>query len=270
MFLITDLEARPLDPGYAQAAVTKAANPGARRRPWMNTAIICTAVAVGFGAAMSTNALRIPLPDAREARLVLEQQIRTRNEAVTQASERIDALTAEISALQTEVADPSDDLSAATILFDGLGNGTVAVTGPGLVITLTDGGSGGLGEQTVASLVRDSDIQQAVQALWAAGAEAIAVGDQRLTMTTAIRNAGAAVLVDLTPVPGPTFVITAIGDPAQLEAGWVASPAARYFRLLSSEFGINSTVAAWDILAVPARSQNLLHFATPMDREIPQ
>ena len=265
MDLINQLVQRPLDPGYAQAAATRIANPDARQRPWLKPIVLLGTIAVGFGATVSAHAIRIPQPAAREARLVLEQQIRSRNEAVTAALSRLDTLGAEITALQDDVGNVGEDLSPAAIWSDNLRNGTVSVEGPGLVVTLTDGGVGGLAEPTPESLVRDSDIQQVVQALWASGAEAIAVGDQRLTMTTAIRNAGAAVLVDLTPVPGPTFVITALGDPGALEAGWNASAAPAYLRLLSGEFGINSSVATQQNLTVPARMQNILHFAAPTD-----
>ena len=61
-----------------------------------------------------------------------------------------------------------------------------------------------------------------VNALWAAGAEAISINGQRLGPTTAIRFAGEAVLVDFRPVTNP-YEISAIGDPDTLPAS--SSPA---------------------------------------------
>ena len=60
------------------------------------------------------------------------------------------------------------------------------------------------------SRVLDVDLQSVVNALWAAGAEAIAINGQRLTATSTIRAAGDAVLVDYRPVTSP-YEVAAIG-----------------------------------------------------------
>ena len=65
--------------------------------------------------------------------------------------------------------------------------------------------------------MRDGDLQLVVNALWAAGAEAISINGQRLGPTTAIRFAGEAVLVDFRPVTNP-YEVSAIGDPDTLSA----------------------------------------------------
>jgi uncharacterized protein YlxW (UPF0749 family) len=68
--------------------------------------------------------------------------------------------------------------------------------------------------------VRDADLQDVVNGLWAAGAEAVAVDGQRLTALSAIRSAGESVLVDLRPL-SPPYTVEAVGDPAALEVGFV-------------------------------------------------
>ena len=55
-----------------------------------------------------------------------------------------------------------------------------------------------------------SDLQKVANDLWAAGAEAIAINGQRLTATSTIRSAGAAILVDFRPVTSP-YEVSAIG-----------------------------------------------------------
>jgi len=264
MTLLNEVMQRPLDPSYAAAAANKT-DAQARKRWWFQLGIALGGIALGFAVTAAVGGLRIPQPAAREARLALEQQIINRNTSIATATTQLDALTADISQLQQAALNGADDDLIALIKTDGLHNGAVPLTGPGLVVTLIDGGSGGLAEPTPGSLVRDSDLQHVVQALWAAGAEAIAVADQRLTMTSAIRNAGAAVLVDLVPVLGPTFVITAIGDPAGLEAGWLASTAPAYLQFLSNEYGIRSSVAQQAELKVPAAAPHILHYATAAD-----
>src|SRR5699024_11863661 len=57
--------------------------------------------------------------------------------------------------------------------------------------------------------VTDGDLQIAVNGLWAAGAEAVAVNGQRVGPTTAIRTAGSAVLVDFRPL-SPPYRITVV------------------------------------------------------------
>ena len=80
----------------------------------------------------------------------------------------------------------------------------MAVTGPGITVTLDDSadavsgsdparGSSGFEEGRVSA----ADLQIVSNGLWAAGAEAISINGQRLTTRSAIRFAGQAILVDL-------------------------------------------------------------------------
>ena len=54
--------------------------------------------------------------------------------------------------------------------------------------------------------VLDRDLQVMVNALWAAGAEAIAINGQRLTARSAIRYAGEAILLDFRPLVPPNVM----------------------------------------------------------------
>ena len=63
--------------------------------------------------------------------------------------------------------------------------------------------------------VYDRDLQDVVNALWLAGAEAMSINGQRLTAATAIRSAGEAILVNSRPLSPPSLV-HAIGNPAPL------------------------------------------------------
>lgn len=261
MTLLTEMMERPLDPSYAEAAANRE-NANTSKRSWFKLMVALGGIALGFAVTAAVGGLRLPAPVAREARLALEQQITNRNNDIATATENLDLLNKDIAELQEAALGAANYNLMALIAADGLRNGSVPVAGPGLVVTLIDGGTGGLVEQSPDSLVRDSDIQHVVQALWAAGAEAIAVGDQRLTMTSAIRNAGAAVLVDLVPVLGPNFEITAIGDPAELEARVAASTVPAYLQFLANEYGIRSTITQEPELQVPAAAPHILHYAT--------
>lgn len=117
-----------------------------------------------------------------------------------------------------------EDLSKANILA-----GTVSVTGPGVIVTLRD--SKNPPERTPEMtpdeyqelaklyLIHDQDIQTVLNELRAAGAEAIAVNDQRVIATTAVRCTGPSVLVNGTSTNPSPVRIKAIGDPDAIVAG---------------------------------------------------
>jgi uncharacterized protein YlxW (UPF0749 family) len=111
--------------------------------------------------------------------------------------------------------------------------------------------------------LRDRDLQSVVNALWAAGAEAIAINGERLAPTTTIRAAGEAILVDLRPVTSP-YTVDAIGNPDTLLPRFADSVAARRYQSQSSVFGIRFEVhRAADLSLRPAAGTDP-RYATPV------
>ncbi len=99
-----------------------------------------------------------------------------------------------------------------TKLFAGL----CEVTGPGVVVTLTDSKKDRLiGVDPQSYLIHDRDIRDVVNELRAAGAEAVVVNGQRITVSSSIRCAGPIVLINQDEMATP-FIIQAIGDPDKL------------------------------------------------------
>ena len=84
-------------------------------------------------------------------------------------------------------------------------NGTVAATGPGIVLTITSTPDDVPAEMMVT----------VIQELRAAGAEAIQVGSIRVAMSSAVTGADGQVLIDDQPLQFPLSVL-AIGDPETL------------------------------------------------------
>lgn len=66
-------------------------------------------------------------------------------------------------------------------------------------------------------VVHQQDIQAYVNALWAGGAEAVALQGQRLVTTSGIKCVGNTVVIDGVPY-SPPYVIEAVGEPVQLRA----------------------------------------------------
>jgi len=97
--------------------------------------------------------------------------------------------------------------------------GTVSVEGPGLEIKMEDGDTvnpANVDENLY--IVHQDDVLKVLNELRAAGAEAIAVNNQRVLATSEIRCAGNTISINNTRTAAP-FIIKAIGDPNQLESG---------------------------------------------------
>ncbi|MGH2373274.1 MAG: DUF881 domain-containing protein [bacterium] len=92
--------------------------------------------------------------------------------------------------------------------------GLRAMRGPGVVVRVADAKIQPAGSTPV--IVTYQDLVSVINELWAAGSEAIAVNNQRVTATTGFGQVGGTVVINLQRLSGP-FTITALGDPATLE-----------------------------------------------------
>lgn len=96
--------------------------------------------------------------------------------------------------------------------------GMTEVTGPGVIITLSDSKKDTSTALNVSDLiVHDGDILSVINELKNAGAEAISINDQRLVPTSSITCGGNIIEINGEKVGAP-FVIKAIGLPEQLAA----------------------------------------------------
>jgi uncharacterized protein YlxW (UPF0749 family) len=111
-------------------------------------------------------------------------------------------------------------------------------------------------------VVLDVDLQAVVNGLWAGGAEAVSINGQRLTATSTIRTAGAAVLVDFRPVTSP-YEVAAIG-PNDLDDRFNQSPTAANLRAVAEQYGLGLSVRAADDLTLPAATSATLRYAQPV------
>lgn len=100
--------------------------------------------------------------------------------------------------------------------------GLTRVRGPGILIRLEDAPSQGPSDQPrlpldQVGLVHDADLLWLVNELRNAGAEAIAINEQRVVSTTAIRCVGNLITVNGERI-SPPYEVVAIGDPDQLSS----------------------------------------------------
>ncbi|MCU1621565.1 MAG: hypothetical protein JWL79_410, partial [Frankiales bacterium] len=145
-----------------------------------------------------------------------------------------------------------------------------AVTGPGIEVRLDDAPTGDgaaadplRGGTVPEGRVQDRDLQDVANGLWAAGAEAVSINGQRLSVVTAVRSAGESILVDLRPI-SPPYVVRAVGDPTALELEFVDGPTGRRLTTFTSLYGIVFEVRRADELRLPAASTPDLRAATPV------
>lgn len=272
MSLLVDMMRDAQDPSYAavrqrERTVTTTGGHSSRRR-----ALTATLVLVLLGAATGAA--------AGELRAGADGVEATRQDLVEEVGARTatsDALSRQVASLRREVderrasgltRDAAGRAQAADLAAVQLAAGETAVTGPGVVVRLDDrpdgqqpaglGRGGALGE----GRVQDRDLQLLVNGLWAAGAEAISVNDLRLTVRTAIRSAGEAILVDFRPL-SPPYVVRAIGDPGSLQPDFADSPSGRRIATYATVNGLGFDIERADRLQLPAGSGGDLEDARP-------
>lgn len=249
MVLLDEVMHRPLDPGYAEASVRRKAG-GGTRGPRRTVGLTVLAVLLGAGTATSAVALQ-PRDSVLSARSVLEEEILDRRAAADADSRAILELDGRIDSLQNAGLSQAYPALLERTARDAAAAGTVAVKGPGLVVTLRDAVPL-LGEaEDESKRVLDYDVQVVVNALWGSGAQAVAVNGHRLTATSAIRSAGEAILVDLVGLAGP-YTIEAIGDPSTLPGYFARSVGQQHLTILGSRYAISSDVRREAELVLPA------------------
>nr|MDQ3756861.1 DUF881 domain-containing protein [Actinomycetota bacterium] len=139
--------------------------------------------------------------------------------------------------------------------------GLAPMRGPGLRIVLDDSEKDESPSGNVNDLVIHSqDVQAVVNALWRAGAEAVAINGQRLVGTSAVLCVGNTLLLNGT-VHSPPYTAIAVG------AGRDRFEADRLVRRLHDDakaFGLRFSVTREPALEVPAyRGATNLHYARP-------
>ncbi|GMA87039.1 hypothetical protein GCM10025868_22890 [Angustibacter aerolatus] len=126
--------------------------------------------------------------------------------------------------------------------------------GPGVTVTLDDAPhDGGVPDGFTADdlLVHQQDVQAVVNTLWASGAEAMMLMDQRVVSTSAVRCVGN-VLILQGRVYSPPYVVRAVGDQAAMLRGLQSAPSLQVYRQYVDAVGLGYRVAAPRSVTVPA------------------
>jgi uncharacterized protein YlxW (UPF0749 family) len=188
--------------------------------------------------------------------------------------ERVAELTQEVRDLTDQVDD--DDVRRYQKQVKALEDpaGLTKVTGPGVVVTLSDAPDevvdAATGDKNLL-VVHQQDIQAVVNAMWRGGAEAVVLQGQRMVSTTGIKCEGNSVVIQGVPYPQP-YVIEAVGDVGELTSALAADPYLQIYREQADDPQID---VGWELdiedeLTAPPYDGLLdLSYATPIIPSVP-
>jgi uncharacterized protein YlxW (UPF0749 family) len=144
--------------------------------------------------------------------------------------------------------------------------GLTAVGGPGLVVTLEDAPFDSAPADLDPNLlvVHQQDIQAFINALWAGGATAMSLQDQRLVSTTGVKCVGNTVVLEGVPY-APPYRIEAVGDPNRLRRALEVSETVSEYRRWVELYNLGLTVQEAPQVTVPAYSgRPAMEYARPL------
>lgn len=251
--LLARITEESLDEDYRTVASRRTADGAPRStRPGLVAGAVIGVIGVLIGIAAVQTSANAEVTDA--SRATLTARVADERDQVEAQQQRIADLQEETITLQDELEQVTADQQEAAARRQRLEvlTGYVAVRGEGIQVVVSDRPDG-------SELVQDEDLALLVDGLWGAGAEAVAINDQRVTVLSGIRNRGIAILVGGRPV-NPPFRVQAIGDRATLAADLLDTTHGQRFFDLADQLGFGYTMQNVDeLLLPPARGPRLVH-----------
>ena len=192
--------------------------------------------------------------DTTEISALIDQ----RNRAVAGQQQELTRLQEQIQQLTGQAALRDDEVAGAQAQGEAglLSAGLVPLSGAGLQITLDDAPrasngtlpAGATGDDVV---IHQSDVQAVVNALWAAGADGVAIMGQRLIATSAVRCVGNTLLLQGRTY-SPPFVVTAVGDTGDMQQELATSEGVALLQQAVEDFGLTFQVRQARSVELPA------------------
>jgi len=270
--LLAELFANPLEPGYAAAARRRARHPESpgQRRLGVGLRVVSLAL-IGFLLITAYRQAVAAQPEAGRAKAKLVEDVQERRTETDGLQDRADRLRDDVARARDEALAGSGGLDRRLKDLETV-TGLGKVQGDGAEVTLADGPPPvdpvtGKPAATNPGRVMDRDLQDIANALWSAGAEAVAVNGRRLSATSTIRAAGGSILVDFRPVSAP-YAVTAIG-PGDLDRRFADSATGKRFRRYADQYRMQFTVKRQTGLTLPAATEPRLRYARTVPSATP-
>lgn len=227
-----------------------------------------TAVLVVAGLLFSASAIVADGDDLRTDVADLPALIAAETKDVEAKAERVTQLRAEVEELSERTGDTRvQDLQAVADTL-GFASGTQPVEGPGVEVVLDDvPRDRPLPEGVAADLlvVHQEDVQAVVNALWAGGAEAMTLMDQRVISTSAVRCVGSTLRLQ-GRVYSPPYTIRAVGDTGALLRALEESRDVQIYREYVDAYGLGWSTRVLPSVEVPAFEGSLeLRYAEALE-----
>jgi uncharacterized protein YlxW (UPF0749 family) len=233
--------------------------------------VLVPVVALAAGLLFATSEHTAQGTDLRGGEVIqLSGLIEQRDTAIARQQAELADVQRQVQRLTKQAASRDGAVAAAQAAGDAgaTSAGLVALTGPGLEITLNDAPTRPDGTLPADArpddlVIHQSDVQAVVDAVWAAGADGVAVMNQRLVATSAVRCVGNVLLLQGRTY-SPPFVITAIGSGAAVRAQLAASREVAILQQAVDAFGLTFTVHDRSSVTLPAYAGSLeMEYATP-------
>ena len=237
-------------------------------RPQWAISIAGALAVIGFVGYAQWNGSPERVQFATSVQQVLADQVSKLEDEQEDLRGQLAAAEAQVLEFQTASTTSSSALAEVNRRLEAarLAAGLTALDGPGVVIEISD--SKRLipdGENPANYIVLVDDLRDIVVALWASGAEAIAINGERLVATSSIYGVGASILVN-TAFLSPPFRVEAIGSDGLLDR-FSEHPAfkGRVAQRINV-FGLEFASQAADALDLPAFVGNTrFRWAVPTD-----
>jgi uncharacterized protein YlxW (UPF0749 family) len=221
---------------------------GRFRRPTLWTALV-PVVALVAGLLFATSSRTALGTDLRAGESSqLSGLIGERDAAVARQQDELALLRQQVQALSDQAASRDTEVAAAAAQAQqGVSSaGLTGISGPGLTVTLDDAkpqAGGGLPSGATADdlVIHQSDVQGVVNALWAAGADGVAIMGQRLIATSAVICVGNTLLLQGRTY-SPPFIVTAVGSSAQMRQQLAASYEVQLLKGAVDDYGLTYQV----------------------------
>lgn len=262
--LLTLITARSMDEDYAHVAQKRAAAGDVRtqvtRPHWSSLVAVA---ALGVMAAVVAVQTDREAPANELSRAALVEQIESRSDEVRSLQGDVAELNRSNAALassSTRNQGKLDDMEARLRRAE-LVTGFSVAHGPGVEITVDNSADG-----EVDGEVLDEDLATLVDGLFAAGAEAVAINDQRINALGGIRNTNRAVHVNGRPVNAP-YEVSAIGDPRTLQARLVETSQGQQWFARVNRYEFVYDAQNVDDIRLPAAPERVLRDVIELDAD---